>query len=282
MGKSLGHGAYANVRLCIDRRMRKKFAMKIYEKHKLADPLKRKAVQREITVLKKLDHLSIIKLYEMIDTPNQLYIILDYVKGISLQELAKQRSRQRFKMSETRKIFKQVAEAVHYMHSKNICHRDLKLDNILLEEDTKMVKLIDYGFSVVVNGNRGHLKIFCGTPSYMAPEIVRKDESYEGKPVDVWALGVLLYVMLCGSLPFKAPTEPELFDKIRLGHYLDTIDVLEQSTSAKHLLSRLLSTDSASRIKVEELVDTYFVKCDDLKLTIYEMAPTLSRQFKAA
>lgn len=163
------------------------------------------------------------------------------------------------------------------MHSRNICHRDLKLDNILLEEETKMIKLIDYGFSVVVNGNRGHLKIFCGTPSYMAPEIVRKEDSYEGKPVDMWALGVLLHVMLSGSLPFKAPSEPELFDKIRIGHYKDTLDVFENCPAAKHLLTRMLNTDNVARIRAEELVDTFFVKCDDLKLTVFEMAPTLSR-----
>ena len=192
----------------MDRKLKKKFAMKIYEKHRLADPLKRKAVQREITVLKRLDHLGLVKMHKLIDTPNQIYLILDYVKGISLQDLAKERPKQMFKVSEARRIFKQVAESVHYLHSRNICHRDLKPDNILVEDDTRIVKLIDYGFSVVVNGDRGHLKIFCGTPSYMSPEIVKRSESYEGKPVDMWALGVLLYVMLSGILPFKAPTEP--------------------------------------------------------------------------
>jgi len=132
-----------------------------------------------------------------------------------------------FRPNETRRIFKQVAEAVHYMHSRNIVHRDLKLDNILVEEDTRMVKLIDFGFGVIVDGAQGHLKIFCGTPSYMAPEIVRRSESYEGKPVDIWALGVLLYVMLTGGLPFRGSNEPELFEKIRLGHFLQTLLVFE-------------------------------------------------------
>mmetsp|Transcript_29776 Transcript_29776/g.39612 ORF Transcript_29776/g.39612 Transcript_29776/m.39612 type:complete len:114 (-) Transcript_29776:156-497(-) len=113
------------------------------------------------------------------------------------------------------------------MHSRNIVHRDLKLDNILVEEDTRMVKLIDFGFGVIVDGAQGHLKIFCGTPSYMAPEIVRRSESYEGKPVDIWALGVLLYVMLTGGLPFRGSNEPELFEKIRLGHFLQTLLVFE-------------------------------------------------------
>ena len=162
-----------------------------------------------------------------------------------------------------------MTEAVLYMHSRNICHRDLKLDNILIEDETKMIKIIDYGFGVVVNGNRGHLKIFCGTPSYMAPEIVRRDDSYEGKPVDMWALGVLLYVMLTGGLPFRAPTEPELFNKIRAGKYTDKLDVFEHYPQAKTILAKLLNIDGMARIRAEELIDTPFVKCDDLKMTVF-------------
>ncbi len=111
-----------------------------------------------------------------------------------------------------RRIFKQVAEGVAYLHSHNIVHRDLKLDNILIEESTRMVKLIDFGFSVVV-GNGVKLKVFCGTPSYMAPEIVRKHE-YDGKPVDIWALGVLLFVLLTGTFPFRGISEQDLYQKI--------------------------------------------------------------------
>jgi MAP/microtubule affinity-regulating kinase len=104
-----------------------------------------------------------------------------------------------------RRIFKQVAEGVAYLHQQNIVHRDIKLDNILVEESTRMVKLIDFGFSVVVAGGQ-RLKVFCGTPSYMSPEIVRKNE-YDGKPVDVWALGVLLFVLLTGTFPFRGVSE---------------------------------------------------------------------------
>lgn len=165
------------------------------------------------------------------------------------------------------------------MHSKNIVHRDLKPDNILIEEETRMVKLIDFGFSVVVNGSQGQLKIFCGTPSYMAPEIVRRKESYEGKPVDMWALGVLLYVMLTGQLPFRGANEAELFENIRNGNFLSTFEVFDYSPQAKQTLFRLLETEGRRRIKVEELVETEFVKCNDLKLTVFEMAPTFARLY---
>ncbi len=98
-------------------------------------------------------------------------------------------------------------EAVFYLHSEvSVVHRDIKLDNILIEEGTRMVKLIDFGFSVLTTTPNQRLKVFCGTPSYMAPEITRKMD-YEGKPVDIWALGVLLYVMLTGTFPFRGVSE---------------------------------------------------------------------------
>jgi MAP/microtubule affinity-regulating kinase len=98
-------------------------------------------------------------------------------------------------------------EAVFYLHSEvSVVHRDIKLDNILIEEGTRMVKLIDFGFSVLTTTPNQRLKVFCGTPSYMAPEITRKTD-YEGKPVDIWALGVLLYVMLTGTFPFRGVSE---------------------------------------------------------------------------
>ena len=121
----------------------------------------------------------------------------------------------------------------------NIIHRDIKLDNILIDEKTKMVKLIDFGFSVILNNNMTRLKIFCGTPSYMSPEITRKHE-YDGKPVDVWALGVLLYVMITGTSPFKGTNEADLFKKIQKGHYRTTHDALMMSESVKKLISLLL------------------------------------------
>ena len=138
---------------------------------------------------------------------------MDFVKGMSLKEFTKMQRDNAVKLATARRIFKQLAEGIYYLHSRNIAHRDIKLDNVLIEETTRAIKLIDFGFSVVTPSDGGKLKIFCGTPSYMAPELVRK-HSYDGKQVDMWALGVLLYVMLTGVLPFRGSTEKELFDKI--------------------------------------------------------------------
>ena len=104
------------------------------------------------------------------------------------------------------------------MHASNVCHRDLKLENILISDRGK-VKIIDFGFSFQVQDNQ-KLKVFCGTSSYMAPEIIKKQE-YSGFASDIWALGVVLYVMLTGRFPFKAKNEKELFSRIVVGNYLD-------------------------------------------------------------
>ena len=196
-----------------------------------------------------MNHPGLIKLHDLIDTPKQIYIITDFVKGISLKDLTKAQFNQVVRESTVRRIFKQVAEAVYHLHSLNTVHRDIKLDNILIQQSTKMVKLIDFGFSVVTGNQK--LRIFCGTPSYMCPEIVRKSE-YDGKPVDMWALGVLLFVMLTGAFPFRGTSESDLFKKIQKGHFRTNND--ELGNEAKRVISRLLDIDYRKRMTAEELI----------------------------
>jgi serine/threonine protein kinase len=126
-------------------------------------------------------------------------MVLEHVKGISLKTYLAQLPTHRFPEAEAAPIFLQLLQAVAYCHSKGITHRDLKLENILLTP-LKQVKIIDFGFSTWTKKD-AKLKTFCGTPTYMAPEIINKGE-YQGPPTDMWALGVILYVLLCGSFPF--------------------------------------------------------------------------------
>lgn len=145
---------------------------------------------------------------EAIDTPKYVFLIMEYVGGGSLHGYIKSQTRKRLNEREARRIFLQVVKGIEYCHARCITHRDIKLENILLDKD-RNVKIIDFGFSTCVPNDK-KIKIFCGTPSYMAPEIVNKTE-YCGPPADIWALGILLYAMVNGCFPFRGSTDKDLY-----------------------------------------------------------------------
>ena len=136
---------------------------------------------------------------------------MEYVGGGSLHGYLKAQSNRRLEEKEAKRIFKQIVEGIRYCHNRCITHRDIKLENLLLDEHCN-IKIIDFGFSTCIPNER-KIKIFCGTPSYMGPEIVNKTE-YCGPPADMWALGVLLFTMLSGCFPYRGATDKELYDKI--------------------------------------------------------------------
>ena len=142
-----------------------------------------------------------------------------------------------------------MCEGVKYLHGVGICHRDLKLENILID-DRNNVKIIDFGFSVCTAEK---LRMFCGTPSYMAPEIIQKKE-YQGQKTDIWALGIILFVMLTGNFPFKGQTEKELFGKIKRGmfHMPETLPF-----EAKCIITRMLTVDPGKRPTAKEVNRIY-------------------------
>ena len=224
--------------------------------------------------MKRLAHPSVIYLHDLIDSPKQIFMVTDYVKGISLREYVRQLPNRQVRALTARRIFMQTVEALFYLHTQaSVVHRDVKLDNILLEEGTRMVKLIDFGFSVVTQHSRQMLKVFCGTPSYMAPEITRKRD-YEGQPVDIWALGVLLFVMLAGQFPFRGTSEQDLYQRIQRGQY--RMHELIPKEAAK-LIQGMLETDPHRRIRAEQLIKDPYVQCAEVRLTAFEMAGTLAR-----
>lgn len=143
-------------------------------------------------------------------------------------------------------------EGIRYCHNRSITHRDIKLENLLLDDDKNM-KIIDFGFSTCIP-NEKRVKIFCGTPSYMAPEIVNKTE-YCGPPADVWALGVLLFTMLCGCFPYRGSTDAELYAKISNAEYKIPNDVYTSlSTDAIELLASLFSINADKRPTSKEVL----------------------------
>ena len=212
MIKSLGKGSYGEVKLAIDKITREKYAIKIYPKKILDDPKKRKNIENEIKILKQLDNINIMKLHEVIKTDKFKYLILEYIEGISLLEIIKKEKKHYLEEKRALKIFIQIVKAIEYCQSKNICHRDIKLENILTLKDD-VIKIIDFGFAVKTN-KETYQTLLCGSPSYMAPEIVKK-EKYIAQYSDIWSLGVLLFSMLFGRFPFKGKTQEELFENIK-------------------------------------------------------------------
>ncbi|KAF4669839.1 hypothetical protein FOL46_001172 [Perkinsus olseni] len=218
LGEKLGHGAYATVRLgwCKANRAGK-VAVKIYEKISLVgSTTRRRNVMREIHVMKKISHPNIVQFIETFDTPKKIYLILEHIAGGCLNEFVERLPGNKVDDATAKKFMAQICEGVRYCHSKRIVHRDLKLENILLEGRDR-IKIIDFGFSTSVPEGQ-NVKIFCGTPSYMCPQLVRGGE-YNGFKADMWALGVIVYLLLLGSFPFRANTQKELYVKIQKGRY---------------------------------------------------------------
>jgi len=249
--KELGKGSYAVVKLAMHKITREKFAIKIYKKESLLDPQKRNTVKNEINILKHLNHINIMKLYEVIDSSKYLYLVLEYIKGISLLDVIKNEKNHYIEQSKAIKLFLQVVKGISYLQSKNINHRDIKLENILVKEDD-IIKIIDFGFAVKSNKD-SYQKLFCGTPSYMPPEIVNK-EKYIAQYSDIWSLGVLLYAMLFGKFPFRAKDDDTLFMLINKGEF-DFPEYINVSDKIKIMIKKILNLEPKLRPSPEEIIN---------------------------
>lgn len=199
--------------------------------------------------MKKFEHPNIVRLYDSFETVKEIYLIQEYISGVSLYQFIKNKSQKRILPEEVViHFFRQIAEGVRYLHGQRVCHRDLKLENIIID-DRNNVKIIDFGFSVQQTDD-AKLKVFCGTPSYMAPEIIQKKE-YNGYATDIWSLGIILFVMLAGMFPFNGATEKELYGKICRGglfHMPETIPF-----EARRLIQQLLHFDPHKRLTAKQL-----------------------------
>lgn len=178
---------------------------------------------------------------------------MEYVKGKSLQNYIRLRKDKKLEEKECIRIYKQILDGIVYLHENNVAHRDIKLENILLNEVLE-VKLIDFGFSFCSLPTQ-KLKIFCGTPSYMSPEIVNK-RPYLGPPSDMWSMGILFYVMLCGTFPFRGNTEAELYRCITKGLYSLPTDITIQ---AKQIISKLLNQTPERRPTAREVINVSYI-----------------------
>ena len=249
--KELGKGSYAVVKLATHKLTKNKYAIKIYSKQSLIDPQKRNTVKNEINILKQIDNENVMKLYDVIDTPSNLYLVLEYINGINLLEIIKNEKYHFLKEQRAKKIFLQVVKGISYCHKKNIFHRDIKLENILvLKDDT--IKIIDFGFGIKCNKDT-YQKLFCGTPSYMPPEIVKK-EKYIACYSDIWSLGVLFYAMLFGIFPFKGKDDDELFEKI-IEAKLSFPEYNQIGDKIKELFNKIFVINPIRRISLDDMIN---------------------------
>jgi MAP/microtubule affinity-regulating kinase len=247
MGEKIGQGAYACVRAGWTKDTGERVAVKVYDKSSLNRESRKRNVQREVHVLAKIRHRHIVGFREWFATDRHIYIVMEYVAGGSLQSLLRKQQNSRFDDASAKRIFAQICDGVGYCHSLRVVHRDIKLENILLDRHG-MVKLIDFGFAVAIPVGQ-KLKVFCGTPSYIAPEII-SGQPY-GFPGDVWALGIVLYVLLAGRFPFKAATQRELYRRIVRGTY---VQLEHAAPEARDLLTVMLTKDQAARPTLDQVM----------------------------
>ena len=257
IGKVIGKGAYATVKICKNKITQEKFAMKIYEKKILNDNIKKKCILREIEILKKLNHPNIVKLYDTIISDKNILLIQELVNGISLRDFYNKEIRNQRNISEKKYkiltiLFKQIFSAFDYIHKKNIFHRDIKLENILLTKNYE-IKIIDFGFGLY--NPRNYLqKFFCGTPNYMAPEIIMKKE-YECQKADMWSLGILLYKLFCADFPFKGKDEKDLYRHIIKGKYKIKEYVPDL---IKIIIDKILRPKPYQRINCDQILQSHW------------------------
>ena len=260
----IGQGAFGIVQRGVKKETNIKVALKQYEKSKLLQDSSRvEALKKEIDILGRLDHPGIMKFHDAIDSGNKVSIVVEYINGNNLYQYIRKMHGSRMQdENEIKVIFKKIVESVKYMHEQNVVHRDIKLENILLDRDSKQTKLIDFGFSTRVNNaQETKLNFFCGTPIYMSPEIVSKKE-YIGGASDIWALGVILYILLTGKMPFHGTFEDDLFRKISQCKYKwpdfltdKNNQVVELSNGAKALVRKILVQDQKQRLTADQILN---------------------------
>lgn len=193
----LGQGSFAKVYEGYDKRRKQNVAIKVIDKRKIIEPKRRNLIQTEISILSRMKQKNIAEFYRLIEDHKRLFIVMQLCGSLTLNHFCKQFNGKRLNEEQAYAVFSQIVKGVRYMHDFNISHRDLKLTNILIDEEYT-VKIIDFGFACEA---RERHKMYCGTPSYMAPEIVEK-KLYFPKPTDIWSLGVVLFKLLTGDYVF--------------------------------------------------------------------------------
>ncbi|XP_076296514.1 calcium/calmodulin-dependent protein kinase II isoform X25 [Lasioglossum baleicum] len=248
--EELGKGAFSVVRRCVQKSTGHEFAAKIINTKKLTARDFQK-LEREARICRKLQHTNIVRLHDSIQEENCHYLVFDLVTGGELFEDIV--AREFYSEADASHCIQQILESVQHCHHNGVVHRDLKPENLLLASKAKgaVVKLADFGLAIEVQGDAQAWFGFAGTPGYLSPEVLKK-EPY-GKPVDIWACGVILYILLVGYPPFWDEDQHRLYAQIRAGSYdypspeWDTV-----TPEAKNLINQMLTVNPSKRITASE------------------------------
>ncbi|KAH8412096.1 hypothetical protein KR222_010863, partial [Zaprionus bogoriensis] len=261
----IGRGNFSKVKLAVHQLTRDKVAIKVVDLDRAGlDAKALRMLSSEIATLECVHHPNILRLFEVVETLGRVYLVTEWIRGGELYNHITQGGPLR--EIHAAPLFKQLLLAVKHMHSLGYVHRDIKAENVLLLSEDRL-KLADFGFSTqLINGANQKLDTFCGSPPYAAPELF-SDDHYIGAPVDVWALGILLYFMVVGNMPFRAPTIPGLKAAILKGDYLLPGQL---SLPCIRLIQRILIHVPAQRPMVDDMLASQFVTCPKLSVELMQ------------
>ncbi|TDH68820.1 hypothetical protein CCR75_006668 [Bremia lactucae] len=279
LGKVIGSGSYSVVRESVHKKSKRKFAIKCIKRSELSAE-DDEAIQFEVAILKQMQHPNIMTLEEFFVEQDYYYLVTEFVSGGELFDRIVEKTF--YTEKEARDLIKILIGAIQYCHDQNVVHRDLKPENLLLlsAKNDASIKLADFGFAKTVTKDNSGLVTTCGTPGYVAPEIL-EGASY-GKPVDIWSIGVITYILLCGYPPFHDESQPLLFKKIRLGqYYYDSPYWDDVSTDAKDFISNMLKVDPKDRASAKELLEHKWITGTDVATVPLTSALTELRRFHA-
>ncbi|XP_052304889.1 CBL-interacting serine/threonine-protein kinase 21 isoform X3 [Populus trichocarpa] len=260
LGRTIGEGTFAKVKLAVDSTDGRPLAIKIMDKKKVMQSHLKD--QREIRAMKLLHHPGIVRIHEVIGTKTKIYMVMEYVSGGQLAD--KLSYAKKLRESEARRIFHQLIDAVDYCHNRGVYHRDLKPENLLLDGKGNL-KVSDFGLSALQK-TASLLTTTCGSPFYIAPELIA-NKGYEGAAADLWSCGVILFELLSGYLPFDERNLIMLYKKISAADYTCPQWFTE---SQKKLISRILDPNPRKRITLPEILEDEWFQIDYVPSSGYE------------